>query len=388
MGRRSDHPGYITERSGSFRLTLRVDGERYRKTFQEASRQDVEDYAREWYRRLQDKAKRREVGLPGSLTASELFSRYEEETLPGLRESTQRSYAQCLKPLRTFFVDELGDPSIEDIRPGHVKQYLSWRRTRGPDGSKRKEPLSNRTLEKDRAVLSAIFSEAAREWEVIDRNPVAPTKAPKVDGRDPVILSDEEYERLLSACEGNDMLWLYVLVLGETGARSKSEALHIRFDDVDLEEGFIWIRSGYQHKTKSGKGRWVPMTRRLRGAMRDHFAEYRMRTYDGERPEYVFHHTTGIRRATPGERIQTLRQSLDSAIERADLPDGFVPHDLRHRRVTKWLADGKNPVHVKEALGHSRLDVTMGYTHLAREHLRSLVDHEDKGKKEALESLR
>ena len=29
---------------------------------------------------------------------------------------------------------------------------------------------------------------------------------------------------------------------------------------------------------------------------------------------------------------------------------------------------------VKEAMGHSAIQTTMGYTHLAREHLRSLVE--------------
>ena len=40
------------------------------------------------------------------------------------------------------------------------------------------------------------------------------------------------------------------------------------------------------------------------------------------------------------------------------------------------MAEGKNPVHVKEALGHADLATTMGYTHLAKEHLRALVEHE------------
>jgi site-specific recombinase XerD len=38
------------------------------------------------------------------------------------------------------------------------------------------------------------------------------------------------------------------------------------------------------------------------------------------------------------------------------------------------MAEGKNPVHVKEAVGHADLRTTMAYTHLAREHLRGLVD--------------
>ena len=65
---------------------------------------------------------------------------------------------------------------------------------------------------------------------------------------------------------------------------------------------------------------------------------------------------------------------VTKAIKRAELPEGFVLHDLRHRRATTWLADGQNVVHVKEALGHADLRTTMGYTHLAKEHLRSLVE--------------
>ena len=33
-------------------------------------------------------------------------------------------------------------------------------------------------------------------------------------------------------------------------------------------------------------------------------------------------------------------------------------------------------MHVKEALGHADLATTMGYTHLAKEHLRALVEQE------------
>ena len=68
--------------------------------------------------------------------------------------------------------------------------------------------------------------------------------------------------------------------------------------------------------------------------------------------------------------------AFKSAARRAKLPPDFNQHDLRHRRVTTWLAEGKNLVHVKEALGHADLATTMGYTHLAKEHLRALVEQE------------
>ena len=41
-----------------------------------------------------------------------------------------------------------------------------------------------------------------------------------------------------------------------------------------------------------------------------------------------------------------------------------VLHDLRHRRVTTWLAAGGDAVKVKEAMGQADLRTTMGYTHL------------------------
>lgn len=71
--------------------------------------------------------------------------------------------------------------------------------------------------------------------------------------------------------------------------------------------------------------------------------------------------------------IKSLYDAFKAAAKRAELSPDFVQHDLRHCRVTQWLAEEKNPVHVKEAVGHSDLRTTMEYTHLAREHLRSLV---------------
>ena len=62
----------------------------------------------------------------------------------------------------------------------------------------------------------------------------------------------------------------------------------------------------------------------------------------------------------------------------AVLAPDFVQHDLRHRRITTWLAEEKSAVLVKEAVGHADLRTTMAYTHLARKHLRVLVEQEPK----------
>ena len=67
--------------------------------------------------------------------------------------------------------------------------------------------------------------------------------------------------------------------LGGAAVRCDSETLHLKWENVDLDERFLWIASGRDgHRTKSVKGRWVPMTPRLREAMREHFASYRFAT--------------------------------------------------------------------------------------------------------------
>ena len=146
---------------------------------------------------------------------------------------------------------------------------------------------------------------------------------------------------------------------------------------VDLEEGFLQVVTGRNgHRTKSGKSRWVPMSPRLTAAMRQHFARYRFARYNDKQTPWIFHHTISRRHHKAGERIVSLYDAFKAAAKRAKLSPDLVQHDLRHRRVTKWLADQKNPVHAKEAVGHADLRTTMSYTHLAREHLRGLVEQE------------
>ena len=117
------------------------------------------------------------------------------------------------------------------------------------------------------------------------------------------------------------------------------------------------------------------MTRRLEAAMREHFAQFRLQRYSGKRSPWVFHHEYMKRGgARPGTRIKCMRKGLTASATDAKLPAGWVPHDLRHRRVTSWLGQGKSPVLVQEAAGHAEITTTMRYAHLAREHLRALVE--------------
>lgn len=387
-------PGTIRQRGQSWNVIIRMDGERHEFGPRSVpflgvaeTRKEVEEWTWRKHAELKEEAeaavRRDELDEPEAVTFSELVDRFREEEVPLLAKGTQAAYEDTFKPAEQYFIEILGDPYLQDIRKKHIKDYLSWRRVNRRDG---KEPLSARTLAKDRAVLHRIFGQAD-EWELRQGNPVARVKRPKSDEHQPEILDDEQYERLLTECRAySPMLELWALVMGEAGLRAYSEALHLTWEDVDLEGGFLRVVSGRDgHRTKSGKSRWVPMTPRLRKAMREHFARARFAVYDGRRTRWLFHHTTSREpHYKAGDRLKDPRNAFDSAAERAKLPDAFLRHDLRHRRVTTWLADGQSAALVQEAMGHSDLRTTMGYKHLAREHLRALVE-EDEAPAEAAE---
>lgn len=373
------HPGSIEKRGKTFRIRFMQDGRVYRFTVHTADRRVAERLALQKYQELPKLVARRAAGIDDSIRFSALLAQFDAEVIPTRTPGTQRSYADSLKPIKEYFVVRRRDPVISTIRGGDISAYLTWRRVNRYQGNTIRKgdrpksalelpPVGNRTLAKDRAVLHALFALAER-LEYRDGNPVARTKAPKYDPRDPVILSEEAFEALLRECRHSPMLTLYVLTLAEAGLRCESEALWLTWEDVQLDEGYLRIASGRQgRRTKSGRGRWVPMTLQLQTAFRKHFAAFR---FSGV--PWVFHHTNAHRSAQAGDRIASLRNSFRSAAKRAGLSKELHQHDLRHRRVTTWLAQGASPVHVKEAMGHSDLRTTMSYTHLSREHLKKLV---------------
>ena len=240
--------------------------------------------------------------------------------------------------------------------------------------------MSARSLAKDRAVLHAVFA-FGELLEIVDANPVRKVKPPKGDSREPIILSAKEYGKLVTACTKKLMVQTYVLVLGEAGLRANSEALWLRWSDLDFKRGFLTVESVRKgRRTKSGRSRMVPITPRLRDAFKDHQARFRMQMYHGERSEWVFHHTADGPKHKAGQRIRNLRNSFAKAVEDAGLPADLNQHDLRHRRVTTWLQEGK-PAHlVQKAMGHADLRTTLQYEHLVPEDLLALVQDQKPAK--------
>ena len=125
--KRRTYPGSLERRGDALRWRVSIGGERHRETFPTNDAKEAARWARERYRELEAKVERRQQGLPGTVTVAALFEQFAKDVVPTLSDGTQRSYHDSLKPLRTYFVDERGNPPVDKIRAAHVHAYLTWR---------------------------------------------------------------------------------------------------------------------------------------------------------------------------------------------------------------------------------------------------------------------
>ncbi|HYK09251.1 MAG TPA: tyrosine-type recombinase/integrase [Gemmatimonadales bacterium] len=140
---------------------------------------------------------------------------------------------------------------------------------------------------------------------------------------------------------------------------------------MDFRHARLKVVSGRDgHRTKTGKSRVLPLSRRMLDAFRAHFESYR---FQGGSP-WLFHHIGGDRHAAAGDRLNDLRRAFGNAAKRAGLPANLWPYDLRHTRITRWVAAGHNLALVQKAAGHASMHTTMIYVHLADDDLGVLVE--------------
>jgi len=142
------HPGTLRLRGKSYWLTLCVGRQRHYFTIPTTDRAVAEQFAVDRAKELRREQDRLRSGLPGTVRCSALFDVFERNELPARAKGTQDAYRDSLGPLRTYFVDTLGDPTIDRIRATHIAEFLAWRRVNRTDGT---APLAGRTGEVSRS---------------------------------------------------------------------------------------------------------------------------------------------------------------------------------------------------------------------------------------------
>lgn len=167
----------------------------------------------------------------------------------------------------------------------------------------------------------------------------------------PWLQSGEAITRLLAELRTNICQVCAVLV--GTGMRL-DEALHLRWDDVDIEHRLITVHRGKKGTTKSGRARRVPIFDSVLVVLKA------MKLARGTN----VHLWPG---AKPGKPLSqaTVWYAFKDAVDRAGLPKQLRVHDLRHTFASLFLVDGGDIFKLSRILGHSSVAITeKTYAHL------------------------
>ncbi|MEQ1824184.1 MAG: site-specific integrase [Fimbriimonadaceae bacterium] len=275
---------------------------------------------------------------------------------PRIRIKTYRSYEQII---RNHLILGLGRYELQKLNPPQVQAFLNAKAETG---------LSTEHL---RRVLRTALTQAVK-WDYLQRNVATLVSAPKQKKHEFAYLDEDQARTFIKAVEGHNLEALFTVALA-IGLRL-SEALGLKWSDVDLEAGSIRVRAQLQRS--KGKIEFVePKTEKAKRTISlPKFAIETLKRHKGRQAEirllnadvwqdYNLVFTSSV--GTPAEE-RNIRRTLDSVMARAKLPR-LRFHDLRHSCATLLLSQGVDVRTIMEILGHSQIALTLNtYSHVVQ----------------------
>jgi integrase/recombinase XerD len=271
----------------------------------------------------------------------------------GLSENTLDAYDRDLYSLRMF----LSGKNI--VRPQGVNQgaLSEWIRSLSDRG------LAKSSIARHRAAMRQLFQFLLNE-RILEGDPSALIRSPKLPKRLPGTLSEAEVTRLLAAPDQSTAIGrrdaAMLELLYATGMRV-SELVGLKRSQ--WHKGWIIVRG------KGGKERLVPFGDKA-GAMVVSLLSAR----EDDSP-FVFLNNRGT-----GMTRQNFWVRVKYYAKVARIRNKVSPHTLRHAFATHLLIHGADLRSVQAMLGHADISTTEIYTHVARERLRQLhAEHHPRG---------
>ena len=211
---------------------------------------------------------------------------------------------------------------------------------------------SPRTLQYVLATFRQVWNMARRDGLVAGDTPTRNIKRPKIDNRRVRFLSHKEADTLLNALREKDATAYNMALLSlHTGLRM-GEIVKLKWGHIDTERGLIRVMDA-----KGGVGRAAFMTERVK-AMFEGLTQ-------GEPEGLIFTRITG-------KPLQEMPRVYFEVVADLKFNEGItdarqkvVAHTLRHTFASWHVTAGTDIYTLKELLGHSVIQMTERYSHLA-----------------------
>ncbi len=291
--------------------------------------------------------------------------------LKGRSFQTEKSYLNWIHRFRTF----LREKPPGNLTSDDLKTYLSWLAVERAVSPSTQNQAFNALLFFYRYIL---------EIEVKD---LEQTIRSKQHRRLPVVLSKDEIRSILSHLSDDALLFCRILYGG--GLRL-SEGLNLRIKDLDMDKGCVTVHNG-----KGGKDRVtllpsaiIPDLSTKLEADKRLFNEDRrgnlpgvavseslLRKYPGidKQWNWFWLFPSAALTVSPysGKSVRfhlhpsTMQRQFKTALRVAGISKRASIHTLRHSFATHLLESGYDIRTIQELLGHSSVQTTMIYTHVA-----------------------
>lgn len=255
----------------------------------------------------------------------------------------------------TKFIRGLGK-IFKDIKVDDVKSWIL-------DLTERQ--IGKRSIKRKMSSLKSFYAWMYLQKKV-DSDPFEYVHSPKATHALPDFFSEKEIDVLLTANEKRtdklkDRDQALLMLMFASGLRA-SEVVNLTFNQVDFDSRIMKV-SG-----KGNKDRLVPFTNSAKESMLNYINGLRKDLLK-EDTKYIFLNSQGNKMTVRG-----LEYILDEIEAKTGLYGKIHPHMLRHSFATKMLNRGADLRTIQELLGHSSIETTSIYTHVAYENMKETYE--------------
>ena len=254
----------------------------------------------------------------------------------------------------SWLAPALGDLPLKEINPRLIESVL---------GEMAKAGKSPRTQDHARMVLSGIISTAIRHDLFDGPNPCQKVKVVKQDNRRVRFLTPEEARRLLEVLKARSPQTHDEALMAIFCGLRAGEIFALTWADVDFANRQVFIRDPKKNK----HDRFAYMTGEVYAMLKSR--------YNGQKPQsLIFPDSNGREQVSVNATFKRVVHDLGFNDGITDRRLKLVFHSLRHTYASWLVQDGEALYTVKELMGHSTLQMTERYSHLAPNHLRQAAD--------------
>lgn len=272
----------------------------------------------------------------------------------GLSTNYQLSTQRSLETFAKWLSGVARISALDDVKPGHFAEYLTWRKRAG---------LAAASIKLE-AIALRVFFRFLLARKILSSNPAENLSVPRIEKYLPETLDTSAIKRLLESIREADTFGLrdraMLELLYASGLRI-SELCNVRLENLDLNEGLIRVTG------KGNKTRLVPVGSAARAALARYLEIERPKLVSRRTGAEVFLSVRG-RKLTP----QRVWQLIKRYAARAGLEANVYPHLLRHSFATHLLAGGADLRIIQEMLGHVDISTTQIYTHVDSSRLKAV----------------